>query len=48
MVKGIIIPFDNLTEDEQVRLFLALHDFAWKELPDDKNLVILVNGGKKR
>lgn len=37
-VKGIFIEFDNLTEDEQLRLFLNLFHFADKELPRMKEL----------
>lgn len=40
--KAIIIPFDNLTIKEQIKLFINLMEFADKELPPKKTLNVLV------
>lgn len=37
---GIMIPFLNLTEDEQIKLLFALQDFSHKQLPSSKDLFV--------
>jgi hypothetical protein len=39
-VIAIVIPFANLTEEEQISLFIGLHDWAKKGLPDGKDLIV--------
>lgn len=46
-IKSIMIDFENLTEDEQIRLFLWLGRFAGKELPIDKDLIIGIRAVEK-
>ena len=37
-VRCLVIDFRNLTEREQIRLFLCLHKFANEQLPVKKSL----------
>lgn len=36
-IRNIIIGFDNLSDDEQLKFWTTLWDFADKQLPEDKN-----------
>jgi len=47
-IKYIIIPFENLTQGEQVELFLDLQRFAFDKLPKKKRLDIIVKQKHKR
>ena len=41
-IKRIIIDFENVSDDEQVKLWLSLWKFADKELDDRTNLNVWV------
>lgn len=39
-IKRLTIEFENLTDDEQIELWINLFRFAKHSLPDNKNLII--------
>ena len=41
-VNKAIIPFGNLTKEEQIKLLIHINDFALKELPSEKELKIIL------
>ena len=40
-MQSLVIPVNHLTDDEQVRLFKHLFEFAHTELPDKKVLDVI-------
>jgi len=39
-IKGLFLNFENLTDEEQINLWLKLLEWADKELPRDKDLIL--------
>jgi len=41
-IKNIRISFENLTEKEQIEIFLLIFDYSHRNLPHDKNIKIYI------
>ena len=42
-IKAITIPFNNLTEGEQIKLLFSLFEFSWDKLPPKKGLHVFIH-----
>lgn len=47
-IKQIIIGVENLTDEEQLKLWINLWNFADKELPPSKDMFCYISKGSKK